>query len=138
MAVSCRNDVDLRVPSAARFADALWPARLPRPGAVGMHLDAGAIKAEVDHRLTVHFLLPKRGELPLEYAVSRPAAEPGVDREPIAETPRQGPPLAAVLHDMQNRVDDDDVRNPNVPTLRAFFIKVDPVQFGTSPMYVEF
>ena len=39
--ITCGDHVDLRVPTAARLADALRPVRLPRPGAVGMHLGAG-------------------------------------------------------------------------------------------------
>ena len=91
--------MDLRVPSAAWLADALRSALLPRPDAVGMHLDAAAPEA------------------PLEHAAAGPAAEPGVDREPVAEALRPGAPLAAVLQDTQNRVDEDDVRNPHVPAL---------------------
>ena len=44
----------------------------------------------------------------LENAVAEPAAEPGVDYEPIAEPLWQGAPLAAVFHDGQNRIDEDD------------------------------
>jgi len=76
--------VVLRVPSAARLADALRPVRLPRPGAFGMHLDAGAFEAEA-----ARFLLPKPGEQPLKHAAAGPAAEPGVDREPFFEPLRQ-------------------------------------------------
>ena len=83
--VTCRNHADLRVPSAARFADALRPVLLLRTGAVGMHLDAGAVEAEAL---------------------------------------RQCAPLAAVLQDVQNRVDDGDVRNPHVPALNRK-IRVD-------------
>ena len=115
--------MDLRIPSAARLADALRPILLPCPGAVGMHLGAGAVEAD-SH--AVHFLLPKRGEQPLENAVAGPAAEPGVDRGPIAEPPRQGPPFVAVLHDVQYRVDEDDVRKAHVPTLN----RQEGVDFG--------
>ena len=114
---ACGDHVDLRVPAAARFADALRPVRLPRPGTVGMYLDAGAVEAEADGVLSDRLLLPKRGEQPLEHAAARPAAEPGVNREPIAEPLRQGAPFAAVLQDVQDRVDEIDVRNPHVPAL---------------------
>ena len=69
--------MDLCVPSAAQFADALRHALHVRTGAVGMHFDAGAVEAEAL---------------------------------------RQCAPLAAVLQDVQNRVD-DDVRNPHVSAL---------------------
>ena len=114
--VTCGDHVDLRVPAAARFPDALRPVRLPRSGAVGMHLGAGAVEAELRVPAgRTQFL--KRGEQPLEHAAARPAAEPGVDRIPFSEALRQGAPLAAVLQDVQDRVDDCDVGNPHVPAL---------------------
>ena len=82
-----------------------------------MRLDAGAVEAEALRLLADRFLLPTRGEQPLENAASGPAAEPGVDRGSFSEPLRQRARLAAVLHDMQSRVDDDDVRNPHVPAL---------------------
>ena len=69
-----------------------------------MHLDAGAVEAEALRVLADRLLLPKRCEQTLENAALGPAAEPGVDRVPFSETFRQGAPLAAVLHDMQNRL----------------------------------
>ena len=116
--------MDLRVPSAARLADALRPAHLSRPGAVGMHLGAGAVEAEAVRILADRLLLSKRGEQPLEHAAAPPTAKPGIDLEPVAEPLRQGTPLAAVLQDVQNRVDEDDVRNPHVPALNRA-IRVD-------------
>ena len=61
---------------------------------------------------------------PLEPAVAGPAAEPGVVRVPVAEPLRQGAPLAAIFQDIQDRVDEDDVRNPHVPALNRQ-IRVD-------------
>ena len=63
--------MDLRVPSAARLADALRPVLLSRPDAV----EAEAVRVPADR-----FLFPKRSEQPLEHAAAGPAAEPGVDR----------------------------------------------------------
>ena len=115
--VTCGDHVDLRVPSAARLPDALRPVRLPRSGAVGMHLDAGAVEAEADRVPAGRMQFLKRGEQPLEHAAARPAAEPGVDRVPFSEALRQGAPLAAVLQNVQDRVDKYDVGNPHVPAL---------------------
>ena len=115
--VTCGDHADLRVPAAARFADALRPVRLPRPGAVRMHLDAGAVEVEAVRAPTDRLLLPERGEQPLEHAALRPAAEPGVDRLPFSESLRQGGPFAAFLQDVQNCIDEDDVGNPHVPPL---------------------
>ena len=114
---ACGDHVDLRVPSAARFADALRPVRLPRPGAVGMHLGAGAVEAEAVRVLAGDILLPERGEQQLEHAASGPAAEPGVDRLPFSEPLRHRAPFAAVLQDVQDRIDESDVGNPHVPAL---------------------
>ena len=44
----------------------------------------------------------------LENAVAEPAAEPGVDCEPIAEPLRQSALFAAAFRKGQNRVDEDD------------------------------
>ena len=115
--VTCGNHADLPVPASARFADALRPVRLPRPGAVRMHLGAGAVEAEALRVLADRLLPPKRGEQPLEHAAARPAAEPGVDRGPFSEPLRQRAPFAAVLQDVQNRIDDCDVGNPHVSAL---------------------
>ena len=114
---TCGDHVDLGVPSAARLPDALRPVRLPRPGAVGMHLDAGAVEAEAVRVPAGRMQFLKRGEQPIKHAAARPAAEPGVDRMPFSEALRQGAPLAAVLQDVQDRVDEVDVRNPHVPAL---------------------
>ena len=77
-----------------------------------MHLDAGAVEAEADHLLAVHFLLLKRREQTLENAALGPAAEPGVDRGPFSEPLRQGPPFASLPKptrdpSMLNRSDPD-------------------------------
>ena len=109
--------MDLRVPASARFADALRPVRLPRPGAVRMHLGAGAVEAKALRVLADRLLLPEHGEQPLEHAAARPAAEPGVDRLPFSEALRQGAPFAAVLQDVRDRIDEVDGRNPHVPAL---------------------
>ncbi len=94
--------------------------RLPRPGAVGMHLGAGAVEAEAVRVPAGRMQVPKRGEQPLEHAAARPAAEPGVDRVPFSEALRQGAPFAAVLQEVQNRIDDCDVRNPDFDSLTRF------------------
>ena len=54
-----------------------------------MHLDAGAVEAEVARVPVDRLLLPKRGEQPPGSAAAEPAAEPGVDRLPFSEPLRQ-------------------------------------------------
>ena len=87
------------------------------PGAVGMHLHAGAVEAEDLDAPVDQMHLPQRGEQPVEHARLGPAVHPGVNREPIAEVLRQGAPLAAVLRNEEKRVDEDDVRNPHISAL---------------------
>ena len=82
-----------------------------------MHLDAGAVGAEALRVLAARLLLPKRSEQPLENAALGPVEEPGVDCVPFSEALQQRAPLSAVLHDVQNRVDENDVVNPNVSAL---------------------
>ena len=82
-----------------------------------MHLGTGAVEAEAVRIPAGRMQFPKRGEQPLEHAAARPAAEPGVDRASFSEALRQGAPFAAVLQNVQNRIDDCDVRNPHVPAL---------------------
>ena len=60
--VTCGDHVDLRVPSAARFSDALRPVRLSRAGAVGMHLGAGAVEAEAVRVPAVQAVTPDEGK----------------------------------------------------------------------------
>ena len=111
--VTCRDHVDLRV----RLADALRPACLSRPGAVRMHLGTGAVEAEALHIRSVRLQIPQCREQPVEHAAARPTAESGVDRLPFSEVTRQGAPLAAVLHDIGNGVDESEVRDPHFPVL---------------------
>ena len=82
-----------------------------------MHLGAGAVEAEADRVPAGRMQFPERGEQPIEHAAARPAAEPGVDRLPFSEALRQGAPFAAVLQDVQYRIDEDDVGNAHVPAL---------------------
>ena len=111
--VTCRDHVDLRV----RLADALRPACLSRPGAVRIHLGTGAVEAEALHIRSVRLQIPQCREQPVEHAAARPTAESGVDRLPFSEVTRQGAPLAAVLHDIGNGVDESEVRDPHFPVL---------------------
>ena len=127
--VTCRDHVDIRVPSAPQLADALRPACLSRPGAVRMQLGAGAIEAEALHIRSARLRIPQRHEQPVNHADVRPAAEPGVDRISFSEVTRQGARLAAVLHDIENGVDESEVRDPHFPALnrqsftaRSYFI----------------
>ncbi len=59
----------------------------------------------------------KRIKQPVEHARIRPTAHSGVNRVPLAEALRQGPPFAAILGNKEDGVDDGKVRNPHIPAL---------------------
>ena len=75
------------------------------PGSVRMHLHAGAVETEAVEVLVRQPLLPQRRK------------QPHADRVPLAAALRKGTPLAAVLKDMQQGINDDDVRNQHVAAL---------------------
>ena len=56
----------------------------------------------------------KRGEQPVGHA----AAEPGIDRGPVAEPRRQVAPLAAVLQNVRKHAFEAGLRNLHVPPLK--------------------
>ena len=86
-------------------------------GAVGMHLGAGAVEAEAVEVLVRQLLLPQRRKQPRQHARLGPAAQPHAGRVPLAAALGKGAPLAAVLKNVQQGVDDDDVRNQHVAAL---------------------
>ena len=82
-----------------------------------MHLDDGAVEAD---RLNLHadqLLMLQLLEKPIEYAGFRPAIHARVNGVPVAEAPGQSTPLAAVLRDVQDRVDDLQVTERDVAAL---------------------
>ena len=87
------------------------------PGSVRMHLGAGAVEAEAIEVLVRQLLLPQRRKQPRERARLGPAAQPHVDRVPLAVALRKGAPLAAVPKNVQQGIDDDDVRNQHIAAL---------------------
>ena len=71
-----------------------------------MHLDDGAVQGNrLDLDANDLFLLQFREE-PVQHAGFGPAIHAGVDGMPVAEPFRQAPPLAPMLGDKQNRVED--------------------------------
>ena len=82
-----------------------------------MHLDDRAVEADrldldADELLMLHFL-----EQAIEYARLGPAVHARINRVPVAESLRQTAPLAAVLRDVQDRVDDLEVAERDVAAL---------------------
>jgi hypothetical protein len=56
-------------------------------------------------------------EQAVQNARHRPPPQARVDRVPVAEPLRQGAPFAAVLGDIEHRVDDIEIGDPHVPSL---------------------
>jgi hypothetical protein len=59
----------------------------------------------------------QRLEQSVQNARRRPPPQARVDRVPVAEALRQRAPLAAVLGDIEHRVDDIEIGDPHVPSL---------------------
>ena len=91
-----------------------------------MHLDRGRVERErLD--LDPHDLLRLQLlEYLIENAVLGPAIHPSVDRVPAAETFRQTAPFAALLSDIQHRVQHLQVAQAHIPTLHRQRI-LDPL-----------
>ena len=86
----------------------------------------------------VHFIAKSDCRQPVEHAHPGPAAHPGVDRASFSEALRQGAPLAAVLRNMEERVDEGDVWNPHIPALdRQMGVDFAQCSFAVSFMAVH-
>src|SRR5258707_9620130 len=82
-----------------------------------MHIDRGRVERErldLDPHDLVRLQLL---ESPIETAVLGPAIHPRVDRVPAAETLRQTPPFAALLSNIEHRVQHLQVAQAHIPTL---------------------
>ena len=91
-----------------------------------MHLDRGRVERErLD--LDPHDLLRLQLlEYLIENAVLGPAIHPRVDSVPAAETFRQTAPFAALLSNIQNRVQHLQIAQTHIPTLHRQRI-LDPL-----------
>ena len=84
-----------------------------------MDLDDGAVH-RYRFEFDAHDLFPLEVfKHPVDHSILRPAVHPCVDGMPIAESGRQPPPLAALLGDIQNRVEHLQVRQFDVPSLNG-------------------
>ena len=113
----CGNHMNLGGPSSPGLADGLRSVFFNAPRAIGMHLDNRAVHR---NRLDIdaHYLLSlKVFEHPIEDSVFGPAVHAGIDCVPGAKPRRQAPPLATMLGDVQNCVEDLEVRHAHVAAL---------------------
>ena len=99
-----------------RFADGLWAAFL-RTGAIRMNFPDRTVQIhrfnlDADQLFALQF-----GKQPIQYTGFRPAIHARVDGVPVTEALRQGPLLAAVLSDEENRVNHVEVPVRDVATL---------------------
>ena len=76
------------------------------------YFGTGAVEAEAVHVNAVPLLCFRSAA---NSRSSTPLRDQLVDRGPVAEALRQSAPLAVALQDLQEHVDEDDVRNPHVP-----------------------
>ena len=102
-----------------------------------MHLDRGRVERErLD--LDPHDLLRLQLlEYLIENAVLGPAIHPRVDRVPAAETLRQTAPFAALLRDIQHRVQHLQVAQTHIPTLHRQRI-LDPLILRFCNLHLAF
>jgi len=101
-----------------------------------MHLDDRAVQA---HRfdLDAHELLMLQFlEQPIQHAGFCPAVHACIDGVPVAEVFRQAAPLAAVLRDVQDRVDHLKVGERNIPALYRQE-RFDPIELLRGDFHVS-
>jgi hypothetical protein len=82
-----------------------------------MHSDDRAIETDSFDLDAHELLILQLLEQAIQHANLRPAIHAGLDPVPVPETLGQGPPLAAVLRDVQDRVDHLEVAERNVAAL---------------------
>lgn len=82
-----------------------------------MHLDDGAIETDGLNLDAHELLMLQLLEQSIQHAGLRPAVHARVDRVPVAKALRQRPPFAAVLRDIQDRVDHSEVSERDVAAL---------------------
>ena len=90
-----------------------------RTRAVGVDLDDGAVQ-RYRFEPDAHDLFPLEVfKHPIEHPILRPAVHPCVNGMPVAEAGRQPSPLAALLGDIQDRVEHLQVRQFDIASLNG-------------------
>ena len=109
--------MNLGGPSAAGFSDGLGSVFFNAPVPSGMHLHDGGVHFDgLD--LDAHDLLAlQQFEDLVQHAALGPAIHAGVDGVPGAETLGQSAPLAAMLGDVQQRIEELQIGHPHVAAL---------------------
>ena len=115
--IICGDQMDLRVPAAARFTDGLWAVFLRRAGTVGMHLDAGAIQSEAINGYADHMVLLQDLEEAVEHTRIGPTMHPGINRVTLSKMFGQCAPFVIILGEKEDRVDRGQLRNADIPAL---------------------
>ena len=99
-------------------------AFLQRDGAVRIHFGAGAVETGTIGPPADQHVRPRQVEQRVKHALRSPATHPGVYRASFAEAFRQGAPLAAVLHDMEHRVNVCGIRDPHISALNRYAVTI--------------
>ena len=82
-----------------------------------MNLDSRAVKTYYLYIDLDDSLRLKRSKHSAEHSVLAPSVRANIDRMPISIGFRQRPPLAAVFHDIQDRIDQLKIVHADVSTL---------------------
>ena len=88
-----------------------------RTGPIGMNLDGRAVQRNRLQLDAHHLLSLQIIEHPVKHSFLRPSVHPSVDGVPVAEARRQPTPLAALLSDVQNGIENLQVGQTDVATL---------------------
>jgi len=82
-----------------------------------MHFDRGRVQSHRFDPDANDLIVLQLREHPIQYPVLRPAIHAGVDRVPIAEPLGQAAPFAALLGNIQDRIQELQIGQAHVATL---------------------
>ena len=99
-----------------------------------MHLDAGAVQRHGFDLDANHLSALQLLEDPIQYAGFGPAVHARVDRVPVSEPRGQSAPLAAVLGHVQHRVQNAQIRQTDVASLRGKAVR-DLLKLGLCDLH---
>ena len=94
-----------------------WGPFFYRTGPIGMDLDNRAVQSNRLQLDAHHLLSLQIFEYPVKHSSLRPSVHPRVDGVPVAKARRQPTPLAALLSNVQDGIEDLQVGQTDVATL---------------------
>ncbi len=87
------------------------------PRSIRVHLDRGTVQS---HRFDLDaddLSMLQLREYPIQHATPGPAIHAGVDGVPVAEAPGQSAPFAALLGDVQDRIQHSQIGQTDIAAL---------------------